>query len=536
MLTLKLSTRLALGYVAAIAALIFVVATMLVGFQMARIQTAAVHDNFLPSIDVAKRLLVRLERMENAEFMYFVPGQQRRVWLERFEQAASEFEAAYLEAEVLAHTSTEVALYARMGRHYGAFMHIDGRMRRQLAAGQVEEARALNATESIEAIGELRKAAREFYDLNLNESNRARAEADEALGRLGHLALLVGGLGVAVAAWHWRRATLALVGPVRALQEATEALGAGQDVRVAHPAATWTIELAALQADFNKMAGELRGARLNLEGEVQARTLALRDANTRLTSLIDDLRSLDRMKSNLLAVVSHELMTPLNIIMGYADLLADDLAGPLTPEQRAAVGEVTGATERLTRMVRNTLLYARLESDEVKLVGAAFQPNELLVAAAARAANAAEAIGVQVSLSAPVDLPSAWADPERLSQVLDELIDNAIKFAGAGGHVRLGATADEASVSFEVADDGPGLPEEALDRLFQPFFQLDLSSTREHGGLGLGLAVAKRLVARMGGVLMAFSSPQGGATFRFTVPRSGRLSTARREVAEVTAG
>ncbi len=530
---MTLATRLALGYVAAIAALVTVVAITLVSFQAARTQTSAVHDNHIPSIDAAKRLLVRLERMENAEFMYFVPNQEIKAWTTRFDQDAREFDQAFVDAEVVSHSSEEIALYAEMGRHYGAFIHVDARMRRLLAAGRSNDARNLNATESLEAISDLREAARRFYALNLAESARARAAADDALGRMAGAALSVGAIGVLAALGLWRRATRALVEPVQALRHASEQLATGNFVRVEHPAAARTVELASLEAAFNRMAAESQGARETLEHEVAAQTIDLRDANQQLELLVDELRSLDRMKSNLLAVVSHELLTPINIIMGFADLLDDDPAGQLTSAQREAVREILAGSERLARMVRNTLLYARLESGGITLVGTACPPDDMLASAAARAATAAANAGTQLAWTAEADMPAAWTDPERLAQVLDELIDNAVKFAGAGGHVSVTAAAESGEIAFEVKDDGPGIPAEMLARIFQPFFQKDLTSTRVHGGLGLGLAIAHRLVAKMGGMLMVASKPGEGATFRFTVPRMGRPAHPRpRETAD----
>lgn len=133
---LKLPTRIGISFAVAIVALVGILTVTIGAIDAARQVAARVHDNNIPSIDMAKKLLVRLERMENAEFMYFVPGQVSRDWMQRFDDDASTFETWYQAAEAVAQEPEERVHHAQMGHHFGAFKHIDARMRALIAAGR----------------------------------------------------------------------------------------------------------------------------------------------------------------------------------------------------------------------------------------------------------------------------------------------------------------------------------------------------------------------------------------------------------------
>jgi signal transduction histidine kinase len=300
-----------------------------------------------------------------------------------------------------------------------------------------------------------------------------------------------------------------------------------------------SVELAAVQAGFNRMAeritadaASLREARDDLEARVAAQTAELREAKERLERLVEELRALDKLKSDFMAVVSHELLTPINFIEGFGSALEDELLGPLTPAQADAVAKLMGGAARLTRMVRNTLEYTKALSGDLHVAAADLDFAGLVEEAASVARPKIEAKHQALTLEVPPDLPLVRADGDRVVQVLAELLDNAAEFSpeGAAIAVRVSATAD--GVTTEVANRGEPIPEAVAERLFEPFYQADSTSTRAHGGLGLGLPQVRHLVGRMGGTLVLSSTPEAGTRFWFTLPTAA--AQARREAPGLT--
>jgi signal transduction histidine kinase len=424
-------------------------------------------------------------------------------------------------------TPEEVAIYTALGRHYGAFQHIHGRMRALAGQGRWEEARALNATESLQAELAFRQAGSRFLELNLAAADRAQLAEETALLRSEVLAVSLALAGALLAGFLWRRAAREIVGPLEALRHGVAEVAAGRDVGPPHPAARKTAELAELEGEVHRMAGELaattaalRAANTGLEAEVDERTAALREANARLEGVVEELRSVDRLKSDFVAVTSHELLTPIAFIVGFASALEDGLMGPLVPEQADAVKKIQEGADRLTRMVRNTLEYSQAAAGDLSVHLEPVDLGEVVgVATEAVAARAAEA-GLGLGVAIAPGLPAAWADPDRVGQVVGELLDNAIKFTPRGGRIHVVVRAAGEGLVCEVADTGPGIPPDAAERLYQPFYQADGSRTRAHGGLGLGLALSRHLARRMAGDLEVRSRAGQGATFRLRLTRA----------------
>lgn len=233
---------------------------------------------------------------------------------------------------------------------------------------------------------------------------------------------------------------------------------------------------------------------------------------------IAQLTELDRLKGDFIGMVSHELRTPLSAIAGYAEFLEDDTGGPLTAAQRSYVQAIQVAEARIRQMVDDLLDFARVEAgtfqlevQSVDLVEATHQALALLV-------PAGQSGRVQLILSqAPIHL-CVLADPERLQQVLLNVIGNGIKFTPPGGSVEvtLGQRGDVALV--RVRDTGIGIPPDCLPKVFDRFYQVDSTSTRMRGGVGLGLALAKSLVERQGGQMGVESEVGQGTSFWFTLP------------------
>ena len=235
----------------------------------------------------------------------------------------------------------------------------------------------------------------------------------------------------------------------------------------------------------------------------------------------------NRAKSQFLATMSHELRTPLNAIGGYAELLSMGLRGPVTEAQLEDLARIRRSQQHLLGVITEILSFARLEGSAVR-----YDLEDVPVAAALQDVATmllpqASLKGLGFRVDACPTAAAARADREKLRQVLVNLVGNAVKFTRAPGQVRLSCSADAEHVRLHVRDTGIGIPPEKLERVFEPFVQVDSSLTRTAGGTGLGLAIARELALGMGGDLTAESTPGSGSTFTVTLPRAADVADAR---------
>jgi PAS domain S-box-containing protein len=224
----------------------------------------------------------------------------------------------------------------------------------------------------------------------------------------------------------------------------------------------------------------------------------------------------NRAKSDFLAVMSHELRTPLNAIMGYTDLFLAGIPEPLPAPMVPQVERVQGAARHLRDLIEEVLSFARLESGHEEV-----QAEPVDVAAVAREAAAlAEPLALERGLAFRVDVPDApvvaRTDARKVRQVLLNLLANAVKFTDRG-EVAL-SMEDGAGVTIRVRDTGVGIAPRHRERIFEPFWQADQGLAREHGGSGLGLAVARQMARLMGGDITVESAPGDGSTFALRLP------------------
>ncbi|MCW5550531.1 MAG: PAS domain-containing protein [Verrucomicrobiae bacterium] len=229
------------------------------------------------------------------------------------------------------------------------------------------------------------------------------------------------------------------------------------------------------------------------------------------------LKQLERTREEFVANVSHELRTPLSHIKGYVETLLD---GAKDDPQVATrfLQTIARNAERLTLLIEDLLTISELESGRVTLNLQLLSLHQLV----GKVCDdfKARAAGKQVLILNEVPKLKVRADAIRLEQVLSNLVDNAIKYGRADGRVTIGASAaSEAKVELFVRDDGPGLPAEALERVFERFYRVDKARSREQGGTGLGLSIVKHIIQGHGGRVWAKSEAGKGATFYFTLPQ-----------------
>lgn len=250
-------------------------------------------------------------------------------------------------------------------------------------------------------------------------------------------------------------------------------------------------------------------------GLAQLASLAIENAR-----LFEKLESANQLKAVFLATMSHELRTPLNVIIGYTELLLDEVFGRLTPEQTASLDRVNTSARELLELISATLDISRLETGRAALNLQEIAPAALLREIETETASARDKPGVAWVWDVPADLPTVYSDAVKLKVLLKNLVNNAYKFTD-GGSVTMSAAARQNWLELRVADTGIGMTPAVQAVIFEPFRQGDSSTTRRHGGVGLGLYIVSRLLDMLGGRIEVESAPGAGSTFRVWIPRDG---------------
>jgi signal transduction histidine kinase len=253
----------------------------------------------------------------------------------------------------------------------------------------------------------------------------------------------------------------------------------------------------------------LQAANRTLERRVEERTEELQKALERVSEL-------SQLKANFISNISHELRTPLTHIKGYVELLITESLGPVTEEQRHALTVSQQSTNRLETLIEDLIMVSLASRGELSI-----QQDNVDIR---RLANLAvktytdSALGRGINLHAVIDdnVPFIQADSQKIAWVLGQLIDNAIKFTPSGGSVIISVRCEgENLVILSVTDTGIGIPANRIEDIFEPFHQLDSSTTRRYGGTGLGLSLVRQIVEAHGSMLEVESIEGRGSTFKF---------------------
>ncbi len=266
---------------------------------------------------------------------------------------------------------------------------------------------------------------------------------------------------------------------------------------------------AAVTEQIIQLRSALQAANRTLERRVYERTAELEAALQRLAEL-------NQMKANFVANISHELRTPLTHVKGYLELMITESLGPIVDEQRHALQVSQKASDRLENLIEDLIMFSMAARGELSLKQEALDIRRLVNIAARNATQKADERGVAVAVQAKDPTPLVQGDSEKIVWVLNQLLDNAVKFTPSGGRVVISLREESPNlVMVSVSDTGIGIPSHRLQEIFEPFHQLDGSSTRKAGGTGLGLSLVRQIVEAHGSLLDVSSVEGRGTTFKF---------------------
>ncbi len=361
-------------------------------------------------------------------------------------------------------------------------------------------------------VGEAAIAGTPFVTVLETPVGSVHARADETLATLSLLSLVLIA-GGAVLSWAVSRR---VTRPLISLTDAAEAIARGTEARPVEDGGG--DEVGRLAASFNLMASEVATSRRELEQRIAEAEQARAEAERA-----------SRAKSDFLAVMSHELRTPLNAIGGYAQLLELGVHGPITDAQREALARLGRSQAHLLRLITDVLNFAKLDAGQVTYAVADVPIHETLASLEPLVAPQVQTKGLTFTwdaCSSPAIV--ARADPDKLQQVVLNVVTNAIKFTPAGGTIAITCEATDERIAVRIRDTGVGIPADRLSSVFDPFVQGDRTLNRPHEGVGLGLAISRDLARGMGGDLTVESVVGTGSVFTISVPRAQPAATSDR--------
>jgi signal transduction histidine kinase len=265
-------------------------------------------------------------------------------------------------------------------------------------------------------------------------------------------------------------------------------------------------EFGELAAQMNRMSAELH--RLYEEQQAGARQLEM--VNTQLARA-------SQAKSEFLANMSHELRTPMNAILGFTEMILDEIYGEVPPDIQGPIRDVRTCGQQLLRLINDVLDLSKIEAGRMELSLTDYSVQEVVETARTSLRSLAAEKGLDFTADVQPDVPLAYGDGKRITQCLTNLVGNALKFTKQG-RVAISARLDGDGVVYSVSDTGIGIPADQLDHIFGEFRQVDASISREFGGTGLGLSITKTFVELHGGRIWVESEPGRGSTFHFAIP------------------
>ena len=384
----------------------------------------------------------------------------------------------------------EVELLGQVHEEYKRFIGVVSQVIELIRVGKAAEGRRLQLAGAVPLADRLERLTNQL--VNKAEADMvASIEASQAAYQTSRRVVIgfaVGSIVLAlllgyVISW-------SLIGPVQRMEARLREIASGDFTqRVAVPNRD---ELGALAANLNRMNDELK-------------------------RLYEQLEAASRHKSEFLANMSHELRTPLNAILGYTELIQDGIYGEVSEKVRHVLDRLDKSGRHLLGLINDVLDLSKIEAGQLTLSLNDYSMKEIVQAVFTAVESLAAEKNLALKVSVPSDLPAGRGDERRLTQVLLNLVGNAIKFTEVG-EVKVQAATLNGEFVVSVTDTGPGIAEADQQKIFHEFQQVDSSSTRAKGGTGLGLAIARRIVEMHGGRIWVESTPGKGSTFHFAVP------------------
>ncbi|MFQ5596995.1 MAG: diguanylate cyclase [Nitrospiria bacterium] len=332
--------------------------------------------------------------------------------------------------------------------------------------------------------------------------------------------LLSGGLSIGFLAIIGLIVSKKLVEPIHLLHEGAEEIGKGKldhrlDIRTGD-------EIERLADEFNRMAEKLKQSHTHLEDKVRDRTLELSET-------VERLQEMDRLKSEFLSNMSHELRTPLTSIIGFSEILLDQVSGALNETQMDYVRNMFQSGHNLLEIISNLLDLSKIRSGKMQVHLRPCRIEDILDAVTTTISPLAEKKGLHLTREDEGEYPAISIDEGKVRQVLLNLLSNAVKFTGEGGSItiknRLVVNDGHSSIEIAVSDTGVGIRPSDQGMIFDEFRQVDASYTRDNPGTGLGLPITKHFVEMHGGRLRVESAPGVGSTFTVSLPLSGSVKS-----------
>jgi signal transduction histidine kinase len=267
-----------------------------------------------------------------------------------------------------------------------------------------------------------------------------------------------------------------------------------------------------------------------------AQRVRLERATANLERAHAELQQLDQFKSRFFANMTHELRTPLAMVLTPLELVLDGEMGEVTEAQRSAFQTMFRSALKLLKLINDLLDLSRIEESRLRLRLVESDLVEQLRALVEQTQVLAQRKAIKLGFQSEVARASIWCDPERLERVFVNLLSNAVKFTPSGGRVKVLLRDLIEVVEVEVEDDGPGFPPDKAEAIFERFYQVDMGGTRQHGGAGIGLSLARELVLLHGGTIRARSDGRSGAHFAVTLPKVARQARSSETESSTPAG
>ncbi|MGE0826389.1 MAG: ATP-binding protein [Candidatus Binatia bacterium] len=384
----------------------------------------------------------------------------------------------------------EVELFDRVQLEYAQFIQVVTHVVELLRGGKAAESRALQLTEASLLADRLERLTNEL--VNKAESDMVtRVEVSQAAhltARRVIIGFAVGSVGLALVLGY--AISWSLIGPVKQMDAQLRQIATGNfSHRIETPNRD---ELGALATNLNHMAEELG-------------------------RLYDQIEAANRHKSEFLANMSHELRTPLNGIQGYTELIMDGIYGEVPDKIKEVMARIQQSGNRLLGLINAVLDLSKIEAGRLTLSLADYSMQGVVQTVCTAVEPLATEKRLALNVNVQPDLPVGRGDEQRLTQVLTNLVGNAIKFTEAG-NVGVVVTSTNGTFTVAVSDTGIGIAEADQQKVFEEFQQADSSSTRKKGGTGLGLAIAKKIIEMHNGRIWVESHLGQGSTFSFTLP------------------